>query len=269
MPRSPKGRRGRKKRVTESNSFKLKEILLYNDYSMLSLFSYNILRGKRLEQICDWYKSIETNYDLICFQEFPKHKISYFMKTLPKDQYDYLFSPGFTFSPGISVREHIYGQLTVYNKEKLTLNNHRIISLGASRVEKHLFQNHLERSALLTQFTYENQPFIVVNCHLTPLTLNRRRLNQLDLITDQIRATDKALIIGDFNYPSVRQKGLISFMKEKKFENGATNIKTYKLFFIKQQLDYIFSKDCIIEEISVEDIRFSDHFPLVAQFSPL
>jgi endonuclease/exonuclease/phosphatase family metal-dependent hydrolase len=235
---------------------------------MLSLFSYNILRGKKLTKILEWYRLNRIQFDVICFQEYPEDKIKEFINLLPKNEYDYKFSPGFKFSPGLNNRHRIYGQVTVFNKTKLKLMSTRIVNLGTSKIEKRLFHNDVERSALITHFVYKEAPFLIANCHLTPLTFNKRRLNQLDLIFSHIRKDDIALIVGDFNYPSVRSSGLIKFMSDNDFENGTINLKTHKLFFIRQQLDYIFSKGCALEHSAIHSIKFSDHFPLVAQFNP-
>ncbi len=234
---------------------------------MLSFFSYNIYRGKKIDQIYDWFHEHATDFDFCCFQEFPESSIEKFIEPI-KDQYSYEFSSAFTFSPGIKRREEIYGQLTLFNKKNLKLVNSRIVNLGGSKIEKSLFRNSMERTALITRFKYKKCFFIVTNCHLTPFTHNNRRLRQLELVIKHIRKNDIAIITGDFNYPSIRQKGLIEFMENNSFENGALNFKTYKIFFIRQQYDYIFSKNCEIKEIKVERLKFSDHYPIIAQFDP-
>ena len=55
-------------------------------------------------------------------------------------------------------------------------------------------------------------------------------------------------------------------MKSHKFAN-AYKTHTHKLFFLGQQLDYVFYKNLTLKNIEVKDVKFSDHFPISAEFN--
>jgi endonuclease/exonuclease/phosphatase family metal-dependent hydrolase len=230
---------------------------------MLSLISYNIFLGRKIDEIEQWYLNLKKKFEIICFQEFPQDEIDNFMQILPP-YYKY------EFAKTIKLRAHKkdYGQLTIYNSRKLTLTHTRLIPHGKSIIDRYYSGNTAERSALMTQFTYKDTNFLIINCHLTPLTHNKRRIQEISIITSQIRDTDRAVIVGDYNYPHFRRSGLVRYMEENNFENPTPKLKTYKFFFIKQQYDYLFHKNCTVKNVRILKAKFSDHQPLIATFLP-
>lgn len=224
---------------------------------MLSILTYNIRYGRKLHEITEWLSQREAFFDIICFQEFPIDQIDLFLNSVNKESLDYRFSHGF------KKKEKIYGQLTLFNKKKITLLEDVVLSLGPSVLERSKIKG--ERSSLITRFVYQKKEFIIANTHLVCFALNNKRIFQLEKIithfTQNIAKNVPVLVVGDFNYSSlIRQKKLLNFMEQHGFTNAYTT-STYKLLFLKYQLDYVFYKNCEIKDVEVLNLRFSDHFP--------
>src|SRR5579871_3824756 len=109
---------------------------------MLSVLTYNIRFGKRLDEIMDWVASHKESFDIICFQEFPLAKLDIFLKLIA-NHYDYQFSQNFIR------KKKTFGELTVFNTEKLQLIDSKTVTLGPSRLERSKVRG--ERSSLLTK----------------------------------------------------------------------------------------------------------------------
>lgn len=223
---------------------------------MLSVLTYNILLGKKLDQIMEWIASYDQSFDIICFQEFPLSRLDIFLKLI-KNHYDYRFSQNFIN------KKRTFGELTVFNKKKLKLTYTKTVTLGPSRLERSHVRG--ERSSLITKFTYQKKQFLLVNTHLICIALNTTRIRQLEKIlavTSEIGTeTMPTVLVGDFNYSSlIRQKRLLTFMDEKGFTNGYKT-STYQLLFLKYQLDYLFYKHCSVNDIQIPKVKYSDHFP--------
>jgi endonuclease/exonuclease/phosphatase family metal-dependent hydrolase len=86
------------------------------------------------------------------------------------------------------------------------------------------------------------------------------------MITDHLAAHRHPLVVtGDFNIPSVlANKKLISYMDTFEFRTIIKRISTYRLAMVRYQLDYFFTKRCIINSLTAERIHFSDHYPITA-----
>lgn len=237
---------------------------------MFRLLSYNIYFGKKLHAILEWLTKVEQKnkaFDIICFQEFPYEKIDWFMLSR-KSTSDYRFAPSFY------LKKKIYGQLTIFNKNSLALRSDTSISLGMSRIEKRvsqLFRRSTKRTSLLTSFeTNARKKFTIANTHLSSIALNGHRINQLKKICVATQKVVHALIVGDLNYTSALPRfALKRLIKKYQFEDATRKLKTHRLLFMKHQLDYIFAKAIQITHVSVRQIPFSDHYPLIAQFEIL
>jgi endonuclease/exonuclease/phosphatase family metal-dependent hydrolase len=143
----------------------------------------------------------------------------------------------------------------------------KIVKLGTNLLETR-FRRKGQRTSLLTVFKYNNKKLVLANSHLVCFALNSKRINQISKIIKGVKAIGDhsafaTLILGDFNYTSrIRQKKLMEFM-EKNELNNAYKTHTHKLFFIKQQLDYVFYNGCRVKNVKIgKRIKYSDHSPV-------
>lgn len=232
---------------------------------MVSILAYNIHYGKKLELIQNWLID-NPHFDIICLQEFPFKKNSQFLDLLDKHGYKYAFAPSFTR------KKTLYGELTLYNSKKIKLVNTKVVGLGTMILENRFIENRFrknkgQRSSLLTHFKYKDKDFVLANSHLFCFALNSHRINQLNKILKNVTEIGdhkqfSTVILGDFNYTSIiRQKKLIDFMKKNNLSN-AYKITTHKLFFLKQQLDYVFYNNCSVKNVVIDKLKYSDHYPV-------
>jgi endonuclease/exonuclease/phosphatase family metal-dependent hydrolase len=232
----------------------------------LSVITYNIRYGKHLEKITKWL-SVQPAFDILCFQEFPLHKANFLLKSLKKATYQYTFACGFLR------HKKEYGQLTVFNTETVIQKDSTIVLLGKlGFIERKIFKNAGERSALVTTFLCQGKKFALVNTHLIWFALNRSRKKELHKITDALShiipsPTMPTILLGDFNYSSLtRKKGLVEFMKQFNFHDGIGKLHTHKLFMftsiVKHQIDYVFVRKCSVNKATMTKINYSDHYPV-------
>ena len=59
----------------------------------------------------------------------------------------------------------------------------------------------------------------------------------------------------------------MKFMETHGFTSHNERMRTFRLAFIKYQLDYAFARNGKIEEVNVERVKFSDHYPVKIQLS--
>lgn len=55
-------------------------------------------------------------------------------------------------------------------------------------------------------------------------------------------------------------------MLQFRLENTTKNLITQKRWFLKYQLDYIFSRNIHVENVQTANLDFSDHYPVIASF---
>lgn len=195
----------------------------------------------------------------MCFQEFPYSKVKEFLQKIKPNVFDYSFAIGFSNKKGA------YGQLTAFNK-KVKLLDKKIIKLPySSFIEEKVFKNKGSRSALFTTLQLNNKKITIINIHLLSLVLNKTRKNQIVKILNVVNKfykEDSILLLGDFNYTSlIRQNKFLDFMSHYFFKNAYT-LPTYQLILVKHQVDYVFYKNCRVQNVEVTKIHFSDHFPI-------
>ena len=229
---------------------------------VLSVLAYNIHFGQKLKLIQDWIINYESQFDIVCLQEFPLEKNSRFLKIFEANSYSYAFAPSFLR------RGKQYGELTLFKNTKIKMLDNDVIKLGTNILERRSYKNNGENSSLLTLLQYQNKKFILANSHLFCFAFNSHRIGQLTKILDRIKDVAKdhstpTIILGDFNYTSIiRQKRLMDFMRSHKLLN-AYKAHTHRLFFLKQQLDYVFYGNCKISNIAIgKKIKYSDHYPV-------
>jgi endonuclease/exonuclease/phosphatase family metal-dependent hydrolase len=230
--------------------------------SMISVVSYNIFLGKKIEEIADWTASLKPIPNILCFQEFPEEKISYFLKKTDLNNY------GFSFAKSLVKRGKVYGELTLYDLDKLKLWHSYNLTLGTSFMEKNFSLSGGERSALVTLLSFDKTKFVLVNIHLVMLALNAKRRKQTNKIFEYLDTLDlnpetPIILLGDFNYTSIAgQKRLLELMKKKGFTN-AFIYPTHQRLILIQQIDYVFYKNCEVFEVNISKQNLSDHFPIL------
>ncbi len=222
---------------------------------VISLLSYNIELGKKFEEIIAWIRG-QARYDIICFQEFPEEKISKFSEYLSGYNYEFVIS--------LSRKKERFGQLTLFDNTKFKLLNKQVVNIGPSMAANIIYRNKLDRNILLTTLSIAGKIFILANIHLTPITWNKRKIQQVQKIISLLDDMPTVLV-GDFNYSSLMNLKRLTLILEKQgFIHDTPKFITYQKFIIRHQLDYIFSKRCKIEDVKVDKIRFSDHLPISA-----
>jgi len=226
--------------------------------------TYNIEFGYKISDIERWLQSLPKKNDLLCFQEFPKSRIPSVMQVFP----DYSFQ----YSGGMERKGETFGQLTVFKKKLLNCVSSTSLFLGDSRVENIMMRTKSIKNALITVFEMHGLKFIVANIHLSCLTLNSRRRRQLMQLIEEINKIAAevqipVIIMGDYNYTSLfMQEFLFQFMQKYNFTN-AFRETTHRLGFLKQQLDYVFCRNCRVSNYEVIKNYFSDHFPIQFVYS--
>jgi len=228
---------------------------------MLSVLAYNINYGKKLSLIQRWLLKRPDEFDIICLQEFPFNQGAEFLESLKKHSFDY------KFAPSLSGKNKLYGELTLYKKNKLKFMDERIVKLGTNLLETR-FRKKGQRTSLLTLFKYKDKKIVIANSHLVCFALNSKRINQISKIIKNVKVIGdhsafSTVILGDFNYTSrIRQKKLIQFMETNELQN-AYKTNTHKLFFVRQQLDYVFYHNCAVENVNIgKKVKYSDHSPV-------
>ncbi|MBI4004800.1 endonuclease/exonuclease/phosphatase family protein [Candidatus Roizmanbacteria bacterium] len=234
---------------------------------MLSLLSYNIFYGRKLDLIAQWLTNHKP-FDIMCFQEFPKDAIPVFTQQWRGRKLQYNYAESF------SKRGKSYGELTLFDSSKLQLKTSHIVPLGGSKFEDRIFAVKTARTALITTFSYNNTPITLVNTHLICVHFNSVKRKQLQMILNHMNdhipsSSHSQLILGDFNYSSlIRQKKFMRFMEGYGF-TSAYRGKTHRFYYIPHQVDYIFSKHCNVADVVIETaIRFSDHLPVRCNVNP-
>lgn len=238
---------------------------------MVSLLSYNIEFGTKLDRIRQWLKAQRLSPEILCFQEFPASQIRAFIAELEPGRYCSHYAPAFR-KP-----KEVFGQLTLIDRFAFQDEETFIVPYGVrpfervvAKVKNIRFFPHKQRFTVIHHLRRDGMSFAVANTHLSALTTNTRRLYQLDPVLDALQKFDHAVIVGDLNYTSLwRRRALFEIMAGDGFENGTENIKTHRLrmfLSLKQQLDYLFHKNCRIEDVTLFPVPFADHYPFLVKF---
>jgi endonuclease/exonuclease/phosphatase family metal-dependent hydrolase len=225
---------------------------------MVRVLSYNIHFGRRLEEILDWLAG-EPSPDLICFQEFPKHKISFCIRALAKSSYGYRFAPSLG-----SGKNKEYGVLTLFRKNILHPVSFRRVAIGGNILEKAWFKGNISRHTLVTVFRHRETTLVLVNIHLVSSAPNSHRYRQINTIIRALHQYPHPVVIaGDFNIPDIMGKRkLIRLMKNNLYQTDEKRMSTHRIAGIHTQVDYVFWKDCTVRTIRALKVRYSDHYPV-------
>jgi endonuclease/exonuclease/phosphatase family metal-dependent hydrolase len=226
---------------------------------MVHIVSYNIHFGKHIAKILAWLAR-EKRADIICFQEFPKHRLADCQKAFPKNTY------GYRFAPSLQRRAAIYGELTVFRTDRMRLVSADSLPLRTTTLDRYSIGRASKRSCLVTKFQIQRKTLSIANIQLSCLASNALRYTQLTNIIHTLKQhTVPCLIIGDFNMSSLLgRKKLFRLMKKNSYKAVEKYMATHRLMMVKHQLDYIFARNCDVRHVGVERIRFSDHYPVTA-----
>jgi len=232
---------------------------------MLSVLTFNICEGWRLEKIIHWIQTLKR-FDIICFQEFPKKRISGFVNAFSDVKY------GYSYTLSIQTKKKTLGQLTLYRKDKIKLVSSSVLLLGDSKVEKAILRKWAPRKSLITTYQTKTQTFTIANTHLVCVALNAHRYKQIHKILTKLEHhTVPSLILGDFNLPNIiGKKKLVRLMNSHSYVTQKNRMATWGVAGVPYQVDYVFWKSCVVEDLHSVRVRFSDHFPVVfkLRFSP-
>ena len=229
---------------------------------MIHLISYNIRFGKRLEDILAWLKT-QVRVDILCFQEFPETKIFDCLTAFGNTSY------GYSFAPSMNIRKKTYGELTLYRTDRMKLVSSTIVRLNTNTIDRFSMGRRSSRSCILTVFQMQQKKVALANIQLASLASNKLRYGQIQNIIDTLASYNiPRLLVGDFNMTSmIRRKRLIAYMRRHRYLTEVKKVATHRLIFINHQLDYVFGNNCTVETLSVERVRFSDHYPVKATLS--
>lgn len=231
---------------------------------MLSVLSYNVHFGKRLDRIIFWLLT-QRAYDVICFQEFPKQYIPICVKALAWGNY------GYRFAPFLKRRGKLYGELTLFRKEKLSLVSSSTLFLGINSGERVLLRARIPRTSLVTLFRYQRKHIVLVNVHLVNVAFNALRYQQLMKIVKKLGDYHMpSMLVGDFNLSSFfGRRKLFRLMKECGYETYMKRLSTHRISVVRHQMDYVFWKKMnVTTPVVYKRIKFSDHLPFALMLSP-
>ena len=229
---------------------------------MIKIITYNIETGKNLEKIYKWIEEYRQNTDIICFQEFPQEELGKIAENILLKNYSY------SFSPGLKKNGKQLGQLTLFKKNKIKLIEDYVIDIGHDDFEVLYKKTPTKRSALVTTFEIDDRQFIVANVHLSAFAINLKRRKQTQKVIEGLIESVPLILLGDFNYSSlIGRRPFISYMEKLGLTMAGEKMITNKYKgFLRQQLDYVFYNGFKLNDIRVEELDYSDHFPLNAEF---
>ena len=106
-----------------------------------------------------------------------------------------------------------------------------------------------------------------MNVHVVALAVNSVKYAQVKHLIDHVRHLRCPLVLlGDFNISSLLGKrNLFSTLKREGYTMDPKKILTHRVGPITHQFDYVFCRNCEVINQHVEKIKFSDHYPLMAQ----
>ncbi len=228
---------------------------------MLTVLSYNVEYGQKINEIYDWIKSLKETPQVICFQEFPEKEVENLKKNKIHENQNIFFAKG------LLKKEEYFGELTIIDSSVIKLTEVRYLDFGPDHIESVFKRKIIKRSAIIIGFEINGKTIELANVHLTPASLHGKRRKQLSKVIEETN-TDKAIIVGDYNYSSLLNKnGLISFMEKYNYKLAGENLITNKYkYVVPQQLDYVFYKNLNHENTEVFVLPYSDHFPVVSEF---
>ena len=269
------------KEITERNE-KTVKVLTYN-VQVFNLLGRNTF-GDQQKQLFQFIN--KENPDLICFQEFytsinknlPLQKINKLLSDYPYRHIEWIKRGG-SSNYGIA----IYSKYPIIQKMKLSFqntNNSTIFSdvvLDADTLR--VFNNHLQS----IKFDRKNYRFIsnqsdytqseklkeIQNISFRLRDAFIKRAEQAKHLSGEIKNSPYPVIVcGDFNDTPVSYtyRKIKSGLKDAFLESGRGFGSTYEGKFPSYRIDYILHGNSLrTAKYSVDRIKFSDHYPVMAE----
>ncbi len=254
----------------------------------IRFMTYNVLYGRALNDLERLVKVHSP--DILCLQEVETNDKN--LERFAKMNYKLA-----DYSNSFIKFGKIYGVATFYNSRTMQFSQSSIIDLPRSIYEMTLFVlrgGNKPRTVLDTVFSPIGsiKKVRVFNTHLTLIALNGSRMKQLRETLDDIPQPDGSAFIltGDFNYIPYARKKLETLIQEYDLEEATKNIDftlqysedgklekynllqkwgsrlVARLFTNKLKVDYIFYRNVRMLSAKRIDVRYSDHFPILAVF---
>lgn len=257
-----------------------------------TLLTYNVLYNIAYNELDDIIQ--EHAPDIICLQEVDTDEAN--LRKLEKNGYKLA-----DYSNSFIRLGKIFGVATFYNQKKIKFINSDIFQVPRSIYEVLLFiirilrGGNKPRTILKTDFLLKDngKKIFIHNIHLAVFESNGARVKQMRKMMEFVNLDkERSLIVsGDFNYQPYRRKQLETLMKGHGLSEATrlinytmkmTNdgkLEEYNLFqrflsklirrFINDRfkVDYIFYRNLKLKEAKRINVRYSDHFPILASFS--
>lgn len=256
-----------------------------------SVLTYNVLFNIAFPEL----KGIVQKFhpDIICLQEVDTNE-----KNLQEvERFGYKLAD---YSNSFIKFGTVFGVATFYNEKTVRFTESTVVQLPRNIYEMFLLivrvlrGGHNPRTVLKTEFSLKGtkQKIMVYNTHLAVFETNQTRVKQLKRVLDFSDTHKKMalLITGDLNYAPYRRRHLEELMKTHGLREATKSITyTYQVtqdgkfekFNLFQKIltkighliiggrlkiDYMFYKNLRLKKAERIEVRFSDHFPIIATF---
>lgn len=256
-----------------------------------SVLTYNVLYNEAFLELGQIIA--EVHPDILCLQEVDTNEDN--LRAI--EQYGYALAD---YSNSFIKFHKIFGVATFYNKKNVVFTDSTIVQLPRNIYEilsliiRILRGIDIPRTVLNTEFMLKEkkQKLVIYNTHLAVFETNGARVRQLKKILNFTDAHKKLslLIAGDFNYAPYQRKHLERLMRKHGLREATKSInytfqitkdgKFEKFGFLQRiilkvvhlfnrdrlKIDYMFYKNLRLKKITRIEVRFSDHFPILATF---
>jgi endonuclease/exonuclease/phosphatase family metal-dependent hydrolase len=274
------------------DKYKLRNVIkiLYNDLMNFSLLTYNTLFNKgfdKIEAILD-----QSHPDIICLQEAFTSDTN--LSKLNKFGYKLA-----DYSNSFIQLGQVYGVATFYNPSKFQFVDSSPLKMKGNLTEflftilQFILGINKPKSMLRTDFIHKlsKKKITVCNAHLIVIASNGLRINHIEKALNSMNITKKTPLIlgGDFNYLPYQRKKLEKAMKKYELIEATKDIRqtfipkgrkqdisSLQGFLIRRvnhffgnqmKNDYVFYRGFIKQKTERLNFRFSDHYPILSNFT--
>lgn len=227
----------------------------YKYYSMiLEMISYNIQYGRALEDAAAWVTG--KSPDIFCLQEFPESEIG-------------RFNPGYQqlFASSFNKKGRVYGELLAF-KNTIQLVSAFGVDLGVKHPIPLISSSSGRRTALIANLETPIGNIVVGNIHLEWLARSEYKIHQLERVLAAINqaypdSESPIILAGDYNYSGLFSgNGLRRYAGRSGYEISG-DLNTHRFFGLEHQVDYVLYRSCLVKDIRIEEVNYSDHKPLL------
>ena len=236
----------------------------------LTILTYNTLYGRAVNRVIPFIK--EKKPDIFCLQELEINQESF--KSLHIDHYKLA-----NFSNSFIKFGRVFGIATFYNSQRVKVSKTETFNIPRSIWETLLVifkGGNKPRTSLITEFIIDKKRgcrVLVCNIHFSAMASAGLKLRQMKKVLREMfsKGEEKIIITGDFNFPYERKR-FENIFKKYGLKEATDNIffsltnKILNFLSLKLKTDYILYKG--IKKIKTEkiNVRFSDHYPIMAEF---